>query len=162
MRKKIVAKIFLLTFFIFFLTGQLVESVCFAEKLSYYQEGRNYLKQGKYKEAEELFKKAIARKPGHYEAVYSLGLIYHMRNEQDKAIKYFKRAIRIKPNYADAYWYLARVYYDLIYHNKEAIEYAEKAKELYQQQGNKEMFEAAEDFLRGITCKSTQVIKSGR
>ena len=56
-----------------------------------------------YKDAEILFKKAIALNPKYAEAYANLGALYAKFKKYDEAIKLYKEAIILKPTYAGAY-----------------------------------------------------------
>ena len=56
-----------------------------------------------YKDAEVLFKKAIALDPQYGEAYANLGALYAKFKDYNKAIKLYQTCIKIKPKYAGAY-----------------------------------------------------------
>jgi len=56
-----------------------------------------------FKDAEQLFKKAIESNPKYAEAYANLGALYAKFKEYEKAIKLYQICIKLKPTYAGAY-----------------------------------------------------------
>jgi hypothetical protein len=59
--------------------------------------------QGRYKDAEVLFKKALSLNPKYAEAYANLGALYAKFKIYQKAIELYKYSIKLKPSYAGAY-----------------------------------------------------------
>jgi tetratricopeptide (TPR) repeat protein len=68
------------------------------------------MRQGAYRWAEREFKTAIEANPSFAEARNNLGILYHMRGQNDSALVEIKEAVRLDPNYAEAYVSLGFVY----------------------------------------------------
>jgi tetratricopeptide (TPR) repeat protein len=95
-----------------------------------YQRAVAFYNKGKFDNAEQWCRKAIAENPGHYEAYNILGAIANKKGKSGEAFAYFKKVIAINPNYADAYNNLGFICNE----NKsydEAILFLNKAIELY-------------------------------
>jgi tetratricopeptide (TPR) repeat protein len=65
--------------------------------------GRLLVRQGRIREAEAYFERAIALRSDYASAHNELGLIFAGEHNTAKAVTCFKRAIRADPNLADAY-----------------------------------------------------------
>ena len=72
--------------------------------------GVAYLYQGKLKEAESVFKKAINIDPQHVEAYSNLGLVYAKQNNFTKAENSYLKALQMEPNRIEALTNLAYLY----------------------------------------------------
>ncbi|MFC1577135.1 tetratricopeptide repeat protein, partial [Candidatus Omnitrophota bacterium] len=70
-----------------------------------------YYKQGNYKKALRLFKKAVELNPRYSKAYNNLANTYFSMGDTEKAIGAYKKAIEIKPDYASVHSNLALVYY---------------------------------------------------
>lgn len=78
-----------------------------------YEKGETALKEGRYEDAIEEFKKAIVQADDDSdEAHHSLGLAYLKLDRREEAIATFKEAIRLRPNSADWHYDLGRAYYE--------------------------------------------------
>ena len=64
---------------------------------------------GQLDKAEALYRAVTALKPGHAEAHYNAGLIYHAQNKLPEAVVAFREAVYAKSDYADAYANLGTV-----------------------------------------------------
>lgn len=74
--------------------------------------GIAYSKSGKFPEAEQAFKMAIARKPDSAAAYNQLGILYRKLGRFTEAVNSYQRALEIQPDYALAHLNLG-VLYDL-------------------------------------------------
>lgn len=74
--------------------------------------GIAYTKSGKFPEAEQAFKMAIARKPDSAAAYNQLGILYRKQGRFTDAVNSYQRALEIQPGYALAHLNLG-VLYDL-------------------------------------------------
>lgn len=74
--------------------------------------GIAYTKSGKFPEAEQAFKMAIARKPDSAAAYNQLGILYRKQGRFTDAVNSYERALEIQPDYALAHLNLG-VLYDL-------------------------------------------------
>jgi Flp pilus assembly protein TadD len=68
-----------------------------------YNDGTSLIGEKKFKEALDLFQKALAIKNNSAEAVFARGTCYLMLNERDKACSDFSRAKELKYSAADDY-----------------------------------------------------------
>ena len=68
-----------------------------------------HYKNGKYKEALEDFRKAVASFPDDPDVPFYIGLTYLQLNETDKAVEYFKGTLAKDPEYIDAHFQLGVV-----------------------------------------------------
>lgn len=97
-----------------------------AEISNYYHELAHLkIEREDFKQAESLFKKAIAE--GHQGSNYCLGAFYHLKlNDYEKALKYYEKSIKLggKP-----YYNLAVLYIKWKKDFNKAVEYFEKAVE---------------------------------
>lgn len=64
-----------------------------AHKLS--RKGVQLSLEGKYEEAEEVFRKALAEEPDHPTLLSNIGLTYYQRDLLNPAIEYFNRALEV-------------------------------------------------------------------
>lgn len=74
------------------------------------QQGHEYEKQGKFKEAIELYKNLIQMQPYHGAIVHQLGVCYFTIGEYTNAITTFKRVLTIKNDIPDVYNNLGACY----------------------------------------------------
>jgi Tfp pilus assembly protein PilF len=81
--------------------------------LNLYETGRNYLHEGDFKKAVEVFKGYIKLEPGSARAYLDLGYTYSKLEKNRDAIKAFKEAIAKNPNLEEAHYLLAVEYYKL-------------------------------------------------
>ena len=81
--------------------------------------------EGKLKESEIFYKKAIELKPDYAEAHNNLGNIYKELGKK-YGEKSYKKAIELKPDYAEAYLNIGKLFKELEQTN-EAIKYFEKS-----------------------------------
>ena len=65
--------------------------------------GEVYLRQSKFKEAQEFFKQSIALNPKDEILAYNVAEIFFGSNQTDDAIRYYQLAIQIKPEWSDPY-----------------------------------------------------------
>lgn len=80
---------------------------------NYLKLGRLYQTQGKYPQAEELFKKAIELNPGNNFAYIGLGWIYRVQGEYSKAEELFKKIISLYPENYRAYGAMSVLYEEM-------------------------------------------------
>jgi tetratricopeptide (TPR) repeat protein len=79
---------------------------------AYFNMGVAYIKNGMFKEAINIYEKAIKINPYDPEIHYYLGIAFINIGEIDSAIEEYNNAIRLKPDYAEAYNSLENAYYD--------------------------------------------------
>ena len=80
-----------------------------AKKL--YNEAMAQASQGKYDDAAESLRKAIAIRPKFAEAHHLLGIVYaNGQRKPPEAVESFKKAIELNPNFAEAFYNLGLVY----------------------------------------------------
>lgn len=75
--------------------------------------GVRYLQKGRYAEAIEAFKKAVALEPGLVEAHFGLGYAYKALGRYEEAVAPLNSAIGLKPDLAPAYYLLGETYFRL-------------------------------------------------
>jgi len=86
-----------------------------------------------YKDAEVLFRKAIALNSKYAEAYANLGALHAKFKEYDKAIKLYQECIKLKPSYAGAYTNLGNAlnktghHEEAVYFHKTAISLDDKS-----------------------------------
>lgn len=71
------------------------------------------LREGRYEESIEEYKKAIELDSDSAELQHALGLAYLKLGDRTKAIDAFKEAIRLKPGWAEAHYDLGRSHYEV-------------------------------------------------
>lgn len=72
--------------------------------------GEVFLRQEKFKEAQENFTQSIALNPKDEVLAYNVAEIFFGRNQTDKAIEYYKLAIQIKPEWSEPYLKIGYAY----------------------------------------------------
>jgi len=65
--------------------------------------GDAYMRQNKFKEAEQYFKKSIDIDPADHALAYNVAEIMMQTGNADEAIRYYEMAIRIKPDWPKSY-----------------------------------------------------------
>jgi len=65
--------------------------------------GDAYMRQNKFKEAEQYFKKSIDIDPADHALAYNVAEIMMQAGNADEAIRYYEMAIRIKPDWPKSY-----------------------------------------------------------
>jgi tetratricopeptide (TPR) repeat protein len=65
--------------------------------------GDAYMRQNKFKEAEQYFKKSIDIDPADHAPAYNVAEIMMQAGNADEAIRYYEMAIRIKPDWPKSY-----------------------------------------------------------
>jgi tetratricopeptide (TPR) repeat protein len=93
------------------------------------QKGLILYESGKYKQAEDLYRKSIEKFPGDPEFHFNLGMTLQKIGRMDQAMESFVRAAEIKPDYALAYDRMGQI----LFHKKDykgAIREYDKALEL--------------------------------
>ena len=68
--------------------------------------GDVYMRQNKFKEAEEFFKKSMDISPTDHTLPYNVAEILFASGKTDEAIPYYQMAVKIKPDWAKAYMQL--------------------------------------------------------
>ncbi len=61
-------------------------------------------KTGKSDKARIDLDEAIKLEPGHYDALFNLGLLWSKTREWGKAVPAFDRVLKLKPDHAGAYY----------------------------------------------------------
>lgn len=74
---------------------------------------KDVLKQKNYTEAEHLLLSILKVNKENYQALYTLGNLYHTRGKFDRAIIAYKKALTVKPNFTEAALSLSILYNDL-------------------------------------------------
>lgn len=67
-------------------------------------------KEGRFHEAEKVYRELLELDPGYVDALNNLGIIYIHHRDYRAAVRHFKKAIRLKPLYAEPYYNLACLY----------------------------------------------------
>ena len=79
-------------------------------KEHFYERARDLHKQGKVRQAEMLYQRELALKPGNARALNNLAVIYMRQGNYAGARRCLESAIRLKPVYVDPYYNLACLY----------------------------------------------------
>lgn len=78
-----------------------------------YEKGESALAEGRYEDAIEELKKAVAQEGRDSSLAHrALGLAYLKLDRREEAIASFKEALRLRPNFAQAHYDLGRAYYE--------------------------------------------------
>ncbi len=118
---------------ILFLAGTII---AYSQSAEYFlKKGRDYYKNGEYKEAIPEFQRVILLDPENADNYLVLGLAYHMSLKYDAAIEQYQKAIELDPEHAHAYGNLGYVY-GLMGDEAKEKEYLLKARGLFVRQGN--------------------------
>ncbi len=80
------------------------------EAASFYNQGLDYINEGDFKRAVNLFRRAIANKRDFHEAYNMLGFSLRKIGKYEQSLKYYKKAIEIKPDFAEAHEYIGESY----------------------------------------------------
>jgi tetratricopeptide (TPR) repeat protein len=72
--------------------------------------GLCFMKQGKFAESQDYFKRSIDMAPQDENLPYNVAEIYFSNQNIDEAIRYFEMAIQIKPDWPDPYYRVALAY----------------------------------------------------
>jgi tetratricopeptide (TPR) repeat protein len=76
-----------------------------------YDQGVAHFKEGRYREAIEAFKAAVAARPDYAEAYCDMGSAYDALGQYADAVAAYKKALAIRPNYAEAYYNLGLAHF---------------------------------------------------
>ena len=112
--------------------------------------GLSYNKLSRYQDAITNFQKALQINSNDYAAHHGMGVSYHYLGDYQQSANCYKNALRIKPNYALAHESLGRAY-GYLYQYEEAKKSFQKAKGLYQAQGNYTKAREMEDTINKIS-----------
>ena len=104
------------------------------------EQGDNYIKQNKIKEAEEAYKKAIEINPENKSAYIQLGQLYRNKRDYNKTIETYEKLQKKHPKDYESYMYLGDAYSYIIEFDK-AIEIMNKGKELAPKGSIRDRFE---------------------
>ena len=114
---------------------------------SYFDEGALFVKQGRYDEAIEKYKKGLRREPRSAVGYNYLGIAYRYKYEQlrsldwrQREIEAFKKAIELDPNFYLPYINLGTTYYGMR-NLKEAALYLRKGLEIFPDHPSRELIE---------------------
>jgi Ca-activated chloride channel homolog len=111
------------------LTGFSVRPVTATEQVqdagTYYEQGVNFLKTGKFEDAVKAFKEAIKLKPDYADAHLGLGDAYYQLYDFKKRLESYKQAVRYQPDSAVAHTNLADAYHDTGDYKKAITSYTE-------------------------------------
>lgn len=88
-----------------------------------FDKGIEFIKNGQYKEANEMFKKAIELKPDYFEAYYELAITFRRLNNQNEALKAIQRAIELNPMSTIAYYEWGNCLSASQHHEKAIVKY---------------------------------------
>ena len=117
--------------------------------LAYNNRGSSYYNLGDYQNAIANYDEAIRLTPQFAVAYNNRGNIYRSLGNYQNALADLDEAIRLDPNYADAY-YSRGFSYKNIDNNSFAIKDFKLAAELYQKQGNTQLYEQALAEIKGL------------
>jgi len=93
-------------------TKYLMNCAAEAQKMNDFSGGEEFLKNEKYAEAIEEYKKALEMDPHFLFALNSLAIAHYRNGETEKALDAFSHLIKIHPAYVQAYYSLAAIYAD--------------------------------------------------
>ncbi|MFW9259666.1 tetratricopeptide repeat-containing serine protease family protein [Nostoc sp. CALU 546] len=125
----------------------------------YIGRGVSYELLNNYEQAIEDYNQAIRIDPNYAEVYFlrghSYSKLYSRLDNDEQAIKDYNQAIRIDPNYAKAYLLRGQSYY-MLENNQEALANYQKAAQLYQQQGNIELYQLVLDIIKDLPLQDNQ------
>ncbi len=75
-----------------------------------YQKGLRLAKEGKHRQALEIFRQIAGEDPQRPGLHYNMGNLLHAMGEHPEAVQAYKEAIRLRPGDTDAYYNLAMTY----------------------------------------------------
>lgn len=101
------------------------------------------------------YNKAIEINPNHADAYNNRGNTRYKLGDQQRAIAEHNKAIEINPNYADAY-YNRGAARNALGDNQSAIADMQKAAQLFQQQGNTQLYQEALELITRLESISNQ------
>lgn len=84
--------------------------------------GNIFQDEGKFNEAEFMYKKAIDVNDKYYKAYYNLGVMYMQQDKPNTAIEYFTHVVRLRPDYSYGHYNLACAYIKLEKYSKARFE----------------------------------------
>jgi tetratricopeptide (TPR) repeat protein len=116
------------------------------ERKTCFKKGINYLDQGKYEEALQIFERLLIGEPRNASLNYYKGNTLHKLKRYEEAIESFKLAIKFKPLEGAYYYGLASSYY-AIGNGTEGIEALQKA---VSAQGRQEELYCKHNMLAGF------------
>ena len=96
MKRLILASLVLISLFV-------TPNIIYAEGADYYDQAKEYITAGKYKEAINSLNKAIEKDPKSSKAYYVRGIAYDKVGKYKEAVRDFNKAIEIDPKNAYAY-----------------------------------------------------------
>ncbi len=103
--------------------------------IKHFFKGLSYHRTNEFNAAIKEFQEAVAINSKYPHAYLHLGVEYISLDMPKEAVAFFASCIQNKPDYAEAYWGMASSY-DALGESQKAEEYLQKAKKLFQQQGN--------------------------
>lgn len=121
--------------------------------IAYTDRGKAYHKLGEMEKAIADHSQAIYLDPNYSIAYTNRGNVYHGLGEKEKAIADYNQTIRLDPNYAIAYYNRGLTYHELGEIGK-AREDFQRAANLFQQQGDTELYRRTLDSLRKLPFNS--------
>ncbi|EDX72283.1 tetratricopeptide repeat domain protein [Coleofasciculus chthonoplastes PCC 7420] len=113
---------------------------------AYYRRGNAYVELENYQAAIEDLNQVLRLNPDNAVAYFSRGYSRDELGDYQGAIADYNQAIKLNPEYADAY-------YD------QALEDFRKAAEIYQQEGNREWYQKAQQIIRELEIKTNYRIQ---
>ena len=78
-----------------------------------YEFGMALFQNGKYSEAEPIFRDILKINPNYADVLNKLGIITHLKGNTKEASEYFERALELNPKYTEASLNLAIAYNDM-------------------------------------------------
>ncbi|MBK1987777.1 tetratricopeptide repeat protein [Sphaerospermopsis aphanizomenoides BCCUSP55] len=116
---------------------------------AYHNRGNIYAQKGKLELAIADFTQVIKINPKFVDAYNNLGYTYIQQRKLDQALQNYKQAIAINPQNPKAY--LGRgLAYGLQSNKQQAIKDLETAKQLFQQQGDKQGYQNAQEIINKL------------
>lgn len=87
-----------------------------------FSQANKYVKEGKYNEAMDIYKKILEKDPNDKVAYMYIASIYNDLKQYETAIEYLKEAMKIDPNYVSVFFNFGNIYHNLKMY-EEAVKY---------------------------------------
>lgn len=117
---------------------------------AYYNWGNALIALERVSEAISKYREAIRLQPDYANAYYNLGNALAMQERSEEAIAAWRQAITINPELAEAHGNLGLALYRQG-RREEAVAALEKARDLFQQQGNQQLADRLERILQQLS-----------
>ncbi len=122
--------------------------------IKHFFKGLSYHRNNEFNAAIKEFQDAVAVNSKYPHAYLYLGIEYISLDMPKEAVVFFTSCLQNKPDYAEAYWGMASSY-DVLGESQKTEEYLQKAKKLFQQQGNDSAVNGINNRLKELEKTST-------